>query len=62
MLALEPHIGTGEAAQRLGVSRRTVLRWVKQGKLRAYPLATNRNRVLTADVDRMVRELRERAA
>lgn len=53
MLAIEPHIGTGEAAKRLGVSRRTILRWVKEGRLRAHSTPTNRNRVLLADVEQL---------
>jgi|GEM_PF-3255123 len=29
---------TGEAAKRLGVTRMTVLRWIRAGKIRAYKI------------------------
>jgi excisionase family DNA binding protein len=44
-------IGTGDAAERLGVSTRTVHRWVKDGKLRALKSPGGQLRFDPDDID-----------
>lgn len=47
-------MSTGEAANLVGVSRRTILRWVKQGRLRAYEMPSGHNHVLAEDVKKIL--------
>ena len=61
-----PYKSPGEAAEYLGVSRRTVYRWIDEGRLTAYelgdPAAHGRGygmkRLRVADLDRLVRARR----
>lgn len=47
-----------EAAQQTGISRRTLSRWVAQGKLTAYVRAGDRRRFVDLDDIRKLQELR----
>ena len=46
-----------EAAKQTGVSRRTLTRWVSEGRLRAYKRAGDRRRYVDLDDLRKLREL-----
>jgi putative resolvase len=50
---------TAEAAKMLKVSQKTIDRWVRLGHLRAVRLPTGRYRVSRAEIERMLREVRE---
>ena len=63
MLADREHVGTGEAARRLGVSRRTVLRWIRDGIIRdAEEMPTGRHRIPVESLEGLVRPAKVRAA
>ena len=47
-----------EAAQQTGIGRRTLSRWVSQGKLTAYARAGDRRRFVDLDDIRKLQELR----
>jgi excisionase family DNA binding protein len=47
-----------EAAKQTGVSRRTLTRWVAEGKLRAYKRAGDRRRYVDLDDLRKLQQLR----
>ena len=49
---------TREAAQRLGVSLRTVQLWVESGVLRAWKTAGGHRRILVASVDEILKQRR----
>jgi putative resolvase len=44
-------------ADRLGVDRATVYRWIRSGRIRAGRYPSGRRRVPQAEVDRILREL-----
>jgi excisionase family DNA binding protein len=46
-----------ELAERLGVDRATVHRWVRAGKVRAGRFPSGRRRIPQAEVDRILSEL-----
>jgi excisionase family DNA binding protein len=48
-LAKEKWITTGAAADYCGVSRATILRWIKSGKLKAYTTPGGHHRMRTED-------------
>ena len=47
-----------EAAKQTGISRRTLTRWVSEGKLRAYARAGDRKRYVDLDDIRELQKLR----
>ncbi len=47
-----------DAAAQTGISRRTLTRWVSEGKLRAYSRAGDRKRYVDLDDIRKLQELR----
>jgi excisionase family DNA binding protein len=47
-----------DAAKKTGISRRTLTRWVSEGKLRAYSRAGDRKRYVDLDEIRKLQELR----
>ena len=49
-------LGTGEAANRLYVSKRTVLRWDREGRLDAIRVGPKLWRYTEASVDAMLRK------
>lgn len=53
-------IAIGEAARRLGISRRTYYRWVDQGLLPRPVRIGSKPLVAIADLDRFVQRLREK--
>jgi len=50
------YITATEAAKRLGVTDKTVRSWIKDGKLDAHHVASNRLAILESDVERIKRE------
>jgi excisionase family DNA binding protein len=52
----EEVIGTQEAAQRLGVSVRTVQLWVEKGTLQAWKTSGGHRRILRSSVDAAIRD------
>ncbi|GGJ69905.1 helix-turn-helix domain-containing protein [Deinococcus aquiradiocola] len=53
---METFLTTREAADRLGVSLRTVQQWVEQGALQAYKTHGGHRRILRSSLDRMLAE------
>jgi excisionase family DNA binding protein len=51
------HLSTTDAANRLGVSPRTVLAWVRAGHVIGTKLPNNRYVVLASEIDRLTRPL-----
>jgi excisionase family DNA binding protein len=47
-----------DAAQQTGISRRTLTRWISEGKLTAYSRAGDRRRYVDLDHIRKLQELR----
>ena len=47
-----------DAASQTGISRRTLTRWIGQGRLRAYSIAGDRRRYVDLDEIRKLREPR----
>jgi excisionase family DNA binding protein len=45
-----------DAAQQVGVSRRTLTRWISEGKLTAYRIAGDRRRYVDMDDIKRLRE------
>jgi excisionase family DNA binding protein len=56
MTGSEEVIGTQEAAQRLGVSVRTVQLWVEKGTLQAWKTSGGHRRILRSSVDAAIRD------
>ncbi len=56
---VEEAITTTEAARMLGVSRWTVVRYIREGRLRAFRLPSGRLRLHRKDVDDLIRRGRE---
>jgi predicted site-specific integrase-resolvase len=51
------HISTNDAAKTLGVSTRTVISWVRSGRVIGTKLPNNRYVVLASEIDRLTRPL-----
>lgn len=49
---------TGEVAKVLDVSRHAVLRWIKQGKLKAIELPSGRYKIPENEVEKIWKQLR----
>ncbi|MHB8613538.1 MAG: helix-turn-helix domain-containing protein [Candidatus Dormibacteraceae bacterium] len=47
-----------DAAEQTGISRRTLTRWIAEGKLRAYARAGDRKRYVDLDDIRQLQQLR----
>ena len=62
MLAEQPYMSTGAAAAYLGVSRRTLSRWIEDGKVRATVLPSGRYRLHKVDLDAVLARTNEPAA
>lgn len=45
---------TGEVAEMLGVDRHTVIRWIKEGKIRAVRLPSGRHRIPESEVRKIL--------
>ncbi|MBS7609523.1 excisionase family DNA-binding protein [Candidatus Bathyarchaeota archaeon] len=54
----EKLLRVGEVAKRLQVSRRTVERWITQGKMRAIKYPSGRFKVPESEVERIWRSLK----
>lgn len=50
------YIKPREAAKRLGVTRHTIYRWIREGKLRSYATPGDRIMVSEDDIDGLFRE------
>ena len=51
------HISANDAAKTLGVSTRTVISWVRMGRVIGTKLPNNRYVVLASEIDRLTRPL-----
>jgi predicted site-specific integrase-resolvase len=51
------HISANDAAKTLGVSPRTVISWVRSGRVIGTKLPNNRYVVLASEIDRLTRPL-----
>jgi len=51
------HISSNDAAKTLGVSTRTVISWVRSGRVIGTKLPNNRYVVLATEIDRLTRPL-----
>ncbi len=54
----EKLLTTGEVARRLQVSRRTVQRWIKEGKLRALKYPSGHFKVPESEVEKIWKSLK----
>ncbi len=52
----ERHLKLGQVAEILGVSRRTVWRWIKEGKIKAVKLPSGIYVVPETEVERIIGE------
>jgi len=54
MVRRERLLRSGEVAEILGVDRHTVVKWIKEGKIRAIKLPSGRYRILESEVKRII--------
>lgn len=54
MESKERLLRTGEVAEMLGVDRHTVIRWVREGKIRAIRLPSGRHRIPESEVRKIL--------
>ena len=45
---------TGEVAEMLGVDRHTILRWIREGKVKAIRLPSGRHRIPESEVRKII--------
>jgi len=50
----ERMLRSGEVAEILGVNRHTVVKWIKEGKIRAIKLPSGRYRIPESEVKRII--------